>query len=170
MKKLLLFLGLGALLSGCNPQQPCQDTALQRSAQVNWDEIPNYATRGCKVAPGQNRFSPLWRAATGINKEAGLVYFKIEILEDCKNDNWYNEYYWLTRSGYLQDVLVPENKRFRLTIEYQENCLADCYIPTNFTSATFRSQQIFEPGTWKASDLKVMVTPQYVSQELPCTP
>lgn len=120
------------------------------------------------MEPGQNRFSPLWRAATGPDKEAGQVFFKIEILEDCKNDNWYDWYYWLDIWGYHADVLVPENKRFRLTIEYRESCLADCSTPTNFTSAVFRSVQIFEPGTWKESDLKVLETPQYASQELPC--
>jgi len=133
-----------------------------------WDEIPTYESRGCKVAPAQNRFSPLWQVATGPNKEAGQVYFIIEILEDCKNDNWYNWYYWQNIWGYHADVLIPENKRFRLTIEYRESCLADCYTPTNFTSVVFRSVQVFEPGTWKESDLKVLKTPQYASEEFPC--
>lgn len=141
------------------------------TAYVNWDSIPNYSTRGCKIAPAVNPASPLHSEAIGVNAGAGLVYVSIDIIADCNSSgSWYNNYYWEKVAGPFDDIAVVTNRNFRLGLKYEENCMLDC-DKNVYNSAVFRSEMLIEPGiNWdpSTSEIKHLDTPVYSGVNEPC--
>lgn len=167
---LLLVIILSGLLS-CEQAPPCDLTSGTMHAQVNWDQIPNYSTRSCKIAPADNPKSPLHAEANGVDANAGLVYVSIDIISDCNSSgSWYNNYYWSKVAGYFDNIAVVTNRNFRLGVRYEESCMLDC-DKNVYNSAVFKSEMLIKPGVnWDPSPsaIEVLDTPVYIGQNEPC--
>ena len=130
---------------------------------IHWEAIPNYSSRpSCFPAPSENPYSPLNQLCSFpyFDNTHGRVKVSVEIIDDCFSGLDIS-FAYLTTPGLWDQIEIPIDHPFKVTIEYAENCMRDdCSTSgqANNHSAVFKSETLIsDPATqW----------PNYIQYEL----
>jgi hypothetical protein len=153
MKKILTFILYSvfiifAMATKINTTPLCAGNIDKRWAYIRWNQIPNYAGRSPSCAnPAQYMNSPLYINAWCIGSidanAKPIVEVSIESISGCSFENVVLDIqnYWC-HSGFADDILMPLDEPFKLTLTYYEVC-SDCTNGYPFSRAIFKSETFF---------------------------